>query len=83
MNRINRSRKRSLLRPASWSFRQRFGIQISSRPATSWAATIQATMSNTCVAPPVGIGSADTPSRRMNRRAKLFSSKTSTRPPSV
>ena len=30
-------------------------------------------ISNTCVAPPVGSGSADTPSSSTNRIAKLFS----------
>src|SRR5437763_271185 len=40
-------------------------------------------ISNTCVAPPVGNGNAGTPSRRMKITAKLFSWKTSIRPPSV
>src|SRR4051794_15032549 len=40
-------------------------------------------ISNTCVAPPVGSGKAETPSRRMKISAKLFSSKTPIRPPSV
>ena len=44
-----------------------------------WAATI----SNTCVAPPVGNGSAGTPSNSTNRIAKLFSPNASTRLPSV
>ena len=38
-------------------------------------------MSKTWVAPPVEIGSADTPSRSMNSSAKLFSSKVAMRPP--
>jgi hypothetical protein len=40
-------------------------------------------MSKTWVAPAVGRGSAETPSSRMKTSAKLFSSKTSMRPPSV
>jgi hypothetical protein len=36
-------------------------------------------ISKTCVAPPVGSGSAGTPSRTTNRIAKLFSSKRSMR----
>ena len=40
-------------------------------------------ISNTCVAPPVGNGSAGTPSSSTNRTAKLFSPNTSTRLPSV
>ena len=39
--------------------------------------------SKTCVAPPVGIGSAGTPSSSTKRIAKLFSSKSSIRLPSV
>src|SRR3954471_13522554 len=39
--------------------------------------------SNTCVAPPVGSGKAGRPSRRMKISAKLFSWKTSIRPPSL
>ena len=39
--------------------------------------------SKTCVAPPVGIGSAGTPSRSTKRIAKLFSSKRAMRPPTV
>ena len=35
--------------------------------------------SNTCVAPPVGTGSAGTPSRTTNRIAKLFFSNSSMR----
>ena len=76
-------RKRRCLGPASCNPRQRRGIQIPSRPRTSWPATSTATISKTCVAPPVGIGSAGTPSSRTKMIAKLFSSKTSARPPSV
>src|SRR4051794_14141187 len=40
-------------------------------------------ISNTWVAPPVGSGSAGTPSRSTNRSAKLFSLKSAMSPPSV
>jgi hypothetical protein len=36
-------------------------------------------ISNTCVAPPVGSGSAGTPSRTMNRIAKLLAPNSSMR----
>lgn len=75
--------KRCCLSPASWSLHQRWGSQISSRPAMSSSASSTAMISNTCVAPPVGSGSAGTPSRRTNRIAKLFSLKSSMRLPRV
>src|SRR6201989_2766267 len=40
-------------------------------------------ISNTCVTPPVGSGRAGTPRNNTNRIAKLFSSNSSTRLPSV
>src|SRR3954447_26190683 len=53
------------------------------RPAISWSASSIATSSNTCVAPPVGSGRAETPSSRMNSSAKLFSSNSSMMLPRV
>jgi len=49
----------------------------------SCKASSDATISKTCVAPPVGRGRAGTPSRRTNANAKLFWPKSSFRLPSV
>ena len=50
---------------------------------TSWSVRRAAIASKTCVAPPVGGGSAGTPSSSTNRTAKLRAPKTLTRLPSV
>src|SRR4051794_36335561 len=80
---VRRVMKRCCVGPASGSRRQRSGSQMSRRPAINWSARSMATSSNTCVAPPVGSGSAETPSSRMNSSAKLFCSNSSMMPPSV
>jgi hypothetical protein len=56
--------------PASWSLSQRAGRQIRRRPTTSCKATSIVTTSSTCVAPPVGSGSAGSATSGTNTSAK-------------
>jgi hypothetical protein len=56
---------------ASWSRCHRAGSQMHRRPATTCKATSIVTISKTCVAPPVGNGSAGSAINSTNTSAKL------------